>query len=87
LNQYAWATGFPTGDYEEIQLTLSAQCRAKTGITSWFDRDKYAKLWVVEQRMKFVLGAADQFNKLLNGQERPRIEESIRAIAAGGGVA
>lgn len=36
--------------------------------------------------MKFVLGAADRFNKLLNGPQRPRIEESIRAIAAGGGV-
>lgn len=34
LNQLAWATGFPTGDYTEIQLTLSAQCKAKTGLTS-----------------------------------------------------
>jgi uncharacterized Zn-binding protein involved in type VI secretion len=70
-----------------ILLRLSAECRAKTGVTSWFSRDKYAKLWVVEQRMKFVLGAAEQFNKLLNGPERPRVEKSIRAIAAGGGVA
>jgi hypothetical protein len=87
MNQFAWATGFPNGDYEEIQLTLSAQCRSKTGVTSWFSRDKYVKLWEEAQRMKFVLGAAEQFNKLLNGPERPRVEESIRAIAAGGGVA
>jgi hypothetical protein len=87
MNQFAWATGFPTGNYEEIQLTLSAQCRAKEGLAAMFSRDKCAKLWVEEQRMKFVLRAAEQFNKLLNGPERPRVEESIRAIAAGGGVA
>jgi hypothetical protein len=37
--------------------------------------------------MKFVLRAAGQFNKLLSGPERLRLDESIRAIAAGGGVA
>jgi len=87
MNQYAWATGFPTGDYEEIKLTLSAECRAKSGFTSWFSRNKKAELWVVEQRMPFVLTAASQFHKLLHGPERPYIEASIRAIAAGGGVA
>jgi len=86
LNQYAWATGFPTGDYEEIRLTLSAQCRAKTGFTSWFSRDKGAKLWLATERMQFVNRAAQQFDQLLNSPERPRVEESIRAIAAGGGV-
>jgi hypothetical protein len=87
VNQFAWATGFPTGRYEEIQLTLSAQCRARTGITSWFSKDKYAKLWNTEDRMRFVLAAADRFEILLNGRERPDIEESIRTISAGGGVA
>jgi len=87
MNQYAWATGFPTGDYEEIKLTLSAECRAKIGFTSWFSRNKNAELWVVEQRMQFVLGAARQFHALLHGPERPYVEASIRAIAAGGGVA
>jgi hypothetical protein len=86
LNQYAVVTGIPTGDAEKIELTLSAQCRAKDGFTLPFSGDKYAKLWIVEQRMKFVLRAADQFNKLLNSPQRPRVEESIRAIAAGGGV-
>ena len=86
MNQYAWATGFPTGDYEEIQLTLSAQCRAKTGFTSWFPRDKGAKLWLAAERMLFVNQAAKQFHQLLNSSERPRVEESMRAIAAGGGV-
>jgi hypothetical protein len=87
LNQYAVVTGIPTGDAEKIELTLSAQCKAKEGLTSIFSSDRYAKLWVVEQRMKFVLRAAEQFDKLLNGPQRARIEESIGAIAAGGGVA
>ncbi|MDB5793003.1 MAG: hypothetical protein JWQ80_3027 [Massilia sp.] len=86
INQLAWATGFPTGDYQEIQLTLSAQCRARTGLTSWFSKDKNAKLWVVEERMKFVLAAAERFNKLLNSFERRRVEDSIQAVAEGGGV-
>ena len=87
MNQYAWATGFPTGDHLEIKLTLSAECRATTGLTSWFSRDKNAKLWLAAERMKFVNHAAEQFNNLLNGPERPRIEDSIRTIAAGGGIA
>jgi hypothetical protein len=86
FNQYAVVTGIPTGDAEKIELTLSAQCKAKDGFTLPFSNDKYAKLWVVEQRMKFVLRAADQFNKLLNGPQRPRVEESIRAIAAARGL-
>jgi hypothetical protein len=87
LNQYAWATGFPTGDYEEIKLTLSAECKSKPGFTSWFSRHKNAELWVVEHRMQFVLAAARQFHQLLHGPERSYVEASIRAIAAGGGVA
>jgi hypothetical protein len=86
-NQYAVVTGIPTGDAEKIELTLSAQCKAKDGFTLPFSKDRHAKLWVVEQRMRFVLRAASQFNKLLNGPQRSRIEESIRTIAAGGGVA
>lgn len=87
LNQFAWATGFPTGDYEEVQLTLSAECKAKAGLTSWFSRDRGAKLWDVAQRVQFVLGAAKQFDKLLSGPQLPQVEASLRAIAAGGGVA
>jgi len=86
LNQYAWATGFLTGDFEEIKLTLSAECKTKSAFTSWFSRNKNAELWVVEQRMKFVQEAAKQFHTLLHGAERPYVEASIRAIAAGGGV-
>jgi hypothetical protein len=81
------ATGFPTGDYEEIKLTLSAECKAKYGFTSWFSKQRNAELWAVEQRMPFVLAAAGQFHELLYGPERPYVEASLRAIAAGGGVA
>jgi hypothetical protein len=85
-NQFAWANDFPSGDYEEIKLTLSAECRVKKGRSVLFWKDACAKLWRVEQRMPFVLKAAERFNELLNGPERPQVEASIRAIAAGGGV-
>jgi hypothetical protein len=86
-NQYAVVTGIPTGDAEKIELTLSAQCKAKDGFTLPFSKDRHARLWVVEQRMRFVLRAAEQFDKLLHGPQRSRVEDSLRAIAAGGGVA
>lgn len=82
-NQYALVTGMSRGDAEAIELTLSAQCKAKDGLTLPFSKDRFAKLWVAEQRMKFVLRAAEQFDKLLNGPQRPLVEESIRPIAAG----
>jgi hypothetical protein len=85
-NQYAVVTGFPTGDAEEVELTLSAQCKAKDGFTLPFSKDKYAKLWVVEQRMRFVNRAAEHFDRLLKGAQRVQVEASIRKIAAGGGV-
>jgi hypothetical protein len=85
-NQFAWAIGFPSGVYMEIQLTLSAQCKAKDGWTSYFPSLNTAKLWVVEERMKFVNKAAKRFDELLRGSERPYVEESLRRIAAGGGV-
>jgi hypothetical protein len=85
-NQLAWAIGFPSGVYTEIQLTLSAQCKAKDGWTSYFPRLKDAKLWVVEERMKFVYAAANRFDELLKSGQQPNVEESLRAISAGGGV-
>lgn len=85
-NQFNWATNFPTGDYAEIQLTLSAECKAKPELTASFSRTWNAKLYVVEQRMEFVNRAAGQFHQLLHGPQRPLVEESIRTIYAGGGV-
>lgn len=85
-NQFAWATDFPNGNYEEIKLTLSAECRTRTGLTALFSKDTCAKLWVADERMKFVLRAASQFDKLLHGSQRALVEASIHAIAGGGGV-
>ena len=36
--------------------------------------------------MQFVNRAAARFDELLRGKERPYVEQSLRAIAAGGGV-
>jgi hypothetical protein len=85
-NQFAWAIGFPSGVYMEVQLTLSAQCKPKEGWTSYFPSVRSAKLWVADERMKFVYKAADRFDELLKSRQRPYVEESLRRIAAGGGV-
>lgn len=85
-NQLAWAIGFPSGVYMEVQLTLSAQCKPKDGWTSYFPSLKDAKLWVVEERMKFVYKAADRFNELLSSRQWPQVEASLLKIAAGGGL-
>lgn len=85
-NQFAWANEFPSGVYMEIQLTLSAQCNAKDGLTSYFPRARKAKLWVVGDRMKFVIRAAGKFDNLLQGKNRPLVDESLQVIASGGGV-
>lgn len=82
LNQYAWATRFPTGDLESIELTLSAECKAGLGARSWLRRAKPVQLWAPEQRMLLALDAASQFHALLHGPERPYVEASLRAIAA-----
>ena len=81
-NQLAWATEFPSGDYEEIKLSLSAQCPARPGHTSWFPKTRYAKLWVVGERMAFVFDSADRLDALLDGPEREDVEASLRAISA-----
>lgn len=85
-NQLAWAMRFPSGIYTEIQLTLSAQCQAKDGWTSYFPNLRNAKLWVAQERMKFVNQAAARFDELLRSSQRHYVEESLRTIAAGRGV-
>lgn len=85
-NQFAWVTKIPTADFSEIQITFSAQCKARPGRTVWFPRVLNAKLYDWRQRMEFVNQAADRFNELINGKDRRQLEESLRIIAAGGGV-
>jgi hypothetical protein len=85
-NQFAWVTNLPSGDYAEIQLTLSAQCSAKPGWTQWFSRSMDVHLWNPDDRMKFVLRAAAEFDRLLKGSQRVAIERSIGEIYMGGGA-
>jgi hypothetical protein len=86
-NQLAWAIDFPSGDYEEIRLNLSAQCPAKPGTTITFPKDRYAKLWDPAERMPFVFDAADRLDMLLAGPARAQVEESIRSISTGAVIA
>lgn len=84
-NQFAWATGFPSGVAEAIELTLSARCRPDNAgrLSVLFSKDKRAKLYDKDQRMVFVRRAADRFDQLLRGRERPAIVAAITAIAEG----
>lgn len=85
-NQFSWATGFPTGVAAEIELTLSAECRAKSAaLNVLFSQKKSAKLYDKDQRMAFVNEAASRFSTLLNGSMRATIEASINDIAESGG--
>lgn len=85
LNQFAWATGFPSGMAEAIELTLSARCQPDYagGLSVAFPRDTRAKLYDAEQRMVFVRQAAERFNQLLGGPQRPAVIAAINAIAQG----
>jgi hypothetical protein len=86
-NQLAWAIDFPSGDYEEIRLNLSAQCPAKPGATTTFPKQRYAKLWDPAERMPFVFDAADRLDALLGGAQRGQVEASIRTIATAAAAA
>jgi hypothetical protein len=85
-NQLAWAMGFPSGVYMEIQLTLSSQCKPQSGWTAYFPRLKSAKLWVANEWMEFVIKAANRFDDLLRGKQRSSVTASLLKIATGGGV-
>jgi hypothetical protein len=84
-NQFAWATGFPSGVAEAIELTLSARCRPDDAgrLSVMFSRDRRAKLYDQEQRMAFVRRAAERFDQLLHSRERASIVDAITAIAEG----
>ena len=87
LNQFAWATGFPSGVASEIELTLSSQCRTHSrSLRVIFSKNKTAKLYDRDQRMIFVIEAATRFDGLLNGGGRSRVEASLNEIAMVGGT-
>jgi hypothetical protein len=83
-NQFAWVHELRGA--ADIQLTLSAQCKASGTLTSWFPRFTSAHLWDERDRMPFVVRAARQFDRLLRTSARPGIERSIQQIYNGGGV-
>lgn len=87
-NQVSFVMGFPSGVAEAVELTLASQCKPiNDGRTVGFSNDLSADLANVDQRMAFVLRAAEQFNKLINSPaSRGQIVQSLQVIAAGGGV-
>lgn len=86
-NQFSWATGFPSGVANAIELTLSAQCMAMAGgQTVSFSKLKFAKLYDQDQRMVFVKSAAKRFDEMLLGGDNFFVEKSIEAIAADGEI-
>lgn len=83
----SFVTGLLPGAAEEIQLTLASQCKAPDSRKVAFGSNPLANLADKDQRMEFVLRAATQFNELLKQpSSRAKLEQSIREIAAGGGV-
>jgi hypothetical protein len=82
-NQFAWVTHMPTGSVQEIQLTLANQCTVANNDTrrEIFSKQPLANLADVEQRMAFVLRAAQRFNELLrHPTERYDVENSMYSI-------
>ena len=86
-NHLSYVTGIPSGAAEAIELTLASQCHpSRDGRTIGFSNDFAADLADVEQRMAFVLRAAEQFDNLLKRSDRHLIELAILDIATGLGV-
>ncbi|WP_223464710.1 PAAR domain-containing protein [Pseudomonas sp. GL-RE-26] len=86
-NHLSYVIGIPSGAAEAIELTLASQCRpVDDGRTIGFGNSLIANLADINQRMPFVLRAAQQFDDLLHSDQRGQIEQSIREIAWGGGV-
>ncbi len=86
-NHASYVTGFPSGAAQAIELTLASQCRrVDDSRTIGFGNNPLADLSDIDQRMAFVLKAAGEFDRLLQGAERYLIEQSIRDIAGGHGV-
>ncbi|QAX83119.1 hypothetical protein C2E19_04345 [Pseudomonas sp. DTU12.3] len=86
-NHFSYVTGFPSGVAQAIELTLTSQCqRVDDGRTIDFGRNPLADLSDIEQRMEFVLRAADRFDKMLNDENRDPLAHSIAEIAAMEGV-
>ena len=82
-NQFAWALNIPTGSAQEIQLALANQCTV-TGANARieiFSKQPLANLADPNQRMAFVMRAAQRFDDLLHDpKEKHMVENSIYLI-------
>ncbi|PHM60819.1 hypothetical protein Xsto_03610 [Xenorhabdus stockiae] len=87
-NQLSYVTDLlPDNVAQPVELTLASQCqRIDNNRTIEFSDSSIANLANTNERMPFVLKAADRFDELLRGNKRYLIEESLKDIAAGGGV-
>lgn len=86
-NHASFVTGIPSGAAQAIELTLASRCkRFEDSRTIGFGVNPLADLSDIEQRMSFVLKAAGEFHRLLQGDDRHLIEQSIRDISNGYGV-
>jgi len=84
-NHFSYATGFPSGVAQAIELTLTSQCqRVEDGRTIGFGSNPMADLSDIDQRMEFVLRAASRFDQMLNDSNRNALAQSIGEIAAMG---
>lgn len=87
-NQFAWALNIPTGSAREIQLTLANQCTVTGANAKYeiFSKEPLANLADPNQRMAFVLRAANRFDELLHHSiERHSVESSLFLLARGSG--
>ncbi len=87
-NQFAWALSIPTGSAREIQLTLANQCTVTGANAKYeiFSKEPLANLADADQRMEFVMRAAQRFAELLRDPiERHSVESSLFLIAQRGG--
>ena len=84
-NQFAWALNIPTGSAREIQLALANQCTvsgANALKSELFSKQPLANLADPQQRMAFVLRAAQRFNELLHHPtDKYDVENSLYLIA------
>ncbi|MBN2976280.1 hypothetical protein JWR98_20880 [Pseudomonas sp. MAFF 301380] len=86
-NHLSYVTDIPSGAAQALELTLANQCiPVDDGRTIEFSSNPIANLANINQRMSFVLKAAEQFDKLLHSTQRHQIEQALEDIAEGEGV-
>lgn len=86
-NHASFVTDFPSGVAQAIELTLTSQCQSTaTGRTIEFSKNPLADLSDVNQRMAFVLRAANRFDQMLQDANQQALENSIKDIESTGSM-